>query len=45
MPSMNVNQPAPAFTLNDASGAAVSLDDFRERKHVLLVLKVSRSFT
>src|SRR5262249_62418158 len=34
---LRVGEPAPDFTLPDASGAPVSLDSFRERTPVVLV--------
>lgn len=38
MDKVEVNTPAPAFTLNDFNGNRVSLADFLGRKNVLLVL-------
>ena len=32
------NTPAPDFTLDDFTGKPVSLSDFKEKKHVVLVL-------
>jgi len=37
MPRVSLNQVAPEFSLNDFSGKAVSLSDFRGKKNVLLV--------
>jgi len=34
---VKVGQPAPDFTLEDASGKTISLSDFRGKKSVLLV--------
>jgi peroxiredoxin len=38
MASVEVNQPAPDFTLNDFDGKEFKLSDFKNDKHVLLVL-------
>lgn len=38
MASVEVNQPAPDFTLNDYDGKPFKLSDFKNDKHVLLVL-------
>jgi peroxiredoxin len=38
MASVAVNQPAPDFTLNDFNGKTFKLSDFKNEKHVLLVL-------
>ncbi len=35
-PAFRVGEPAPEFTLTDASGAEVRLADFRDRRHLLL---------
>jgi len=37
MARVELNTPAPAFTLTDFSGRAVSLSDFAGRKNVLVV--------
>jgi peroxiredoxin len=37
MPKIELNTPAPDFTLNDFNGRPVRLADFRGKKHVLLV--------
>ncbi len=37
MPRVELDTAAPDFTLPDFSGKPVSLSDFRERAHVLLV--------
>jgi len=37
MSRVALDQAAPEFSLQDASGATVRLSDFRGRKHVLLV--------
>jgi peroxiredoxin len=34
---MQINIPAPDFTLNDFNGQPVQLSDFQEKHHVLLV--------
>ena len=34
---VELNQPAPGFTLSDFKGNEVSLSDFRGKKNVLLV--------
>ncbi len=38
MSQVELNTPAPDFTLDDFNGNAVSLKDFQEKKHVILVL-------
>jgi peroxiredoxin len=43
MPKVELNTPAPDFTLNDFNGRPVRLADFRGKKHVLLVF--NRGFT
>jgi len=35
--SVQINQQAPNFTLNDLQGKPVSLSDFKDRQSVLLV--------
>lgn len=42
MSVVNLNTPAPDFTLQDYTGKSVSLSDFAGKKHVILVL--NRSF-
>lgn len=42
---MGVDQPAPGFTLPDVDGNVVRVEDYRDRKCILLVLRVSRAFT
>lgn len=42
MPRVALNQIAPTFSLADFTGTMVSLSDFRDYKHVLLVF--NRSF-
>ena len=42
MSVVNLNTPAPDFTLQDYTGQSVSLSDFAGKKHVILVL--NRSF-
>lgn len=37
MPKVNLNQPAPDFTLADFKGQPVSLSDFSGKAHLLLV--------
>lgn len=37
MPRVELQAPAPGFTLNDFNGNAVSLSDFLGRKHVMVV--------
>lgn len=37
MSIVELNQPAPDFTLADFHGQPISISDFRERKNVLLV--------
>ncbi len=37
MPKVEINTPAPDFTLTDLEGKQVRLSDFRGRKHVVLV--------
>ena len=37
MSKVELNMPAPDFTLTDFNGNKVSLSDFRESKNVLLV--------
>lgn len=37
MPKAQVNLPAPDFTLNDATGNAVTLSSFKDSKQVVLV--------
>jgi len=34
---VQINQPAPDFTLTDANGKQVSLSDFKNKRSVLLV--------
>jgi peroxiredoxin len=34
---VEIDTPAPDFTLSDFTGQSVSLSDYRGRKHVLLV--------
>jgi peroxiredoxin len=43
MSRVALDRDAPEFSLQDASGATVSLSDFRGRKNVLLVF--NRGFT
>ena len=38
MPKVDLNTPAPDFTLDDMNGQPVSLSDFKGQKNVLLVL-------
>ena len=40
---VELNTPAPEFELQDFNGNIVSLSDFKEQKHVVLVL--NRGFT
>jgi peroxiredoxin len=37
MARVAIDTPAPDFTLDDFEGNAVTLSDFREKSHVLLV--------
>jgi peroxiredoxin len=37
MPKVQLNTPAPGFTLSDFKGDSVSLSDFAGRKNVLVV--------
>lgn len=37
MPKVQLNTPAPNFTLTDFNGRNVNLADYRGNKHVLLV--------
>ena len=37
MPKVELNTPAPEFTLPDFNGRSVSLADFKARKNVLVV--------
>ena len=37
MPKVDINQPAPAFTIRDYQGNEVSLSQFKGRQLVLLV--------
>ena len=34
---VQINQPAPDFTLKDANGQQVSLSDFKNKRNILLV--------
>ncbi len=43
MPKVNINTPAPDFTLEDFSGKTVSLSDFRGSRNVVLIF--NRGFT
>ncbi len=43
MPRVELNKPAPDFSLEDFTGKAVSLTDFRDTANVLLVF--NRGFT
>ena len=43
MPRVEVNTPAPGFTLEDYRGIEVRLSDFNSEKHVVLVF--NRGFT
>ncbi len=43
MPRIEINTPAPDFTLTDYRGNQVSLSDYRGVEHVLLVF--NRGFT
>lgn len=43
MPRIEINTPAPDFTLTDHRGNQVSLSDYRGVEHVLLVF--NRGFT
>lgn len=38
MSQIEVNKPAPEFSLTDFNGKQVSLSDYREKNNVLLVL-------
>ena len=38
MAKVELNTPAPGFTLSDFNGNSVSLSDFTNRKNVLLVI-------
>ncbi len=38
MPKVALNTPAPDFSLEDFKGEPVRLSEFKEKKHVLLVL-------
>jgi len=38
MSLIELNQPAPDFTLADVTGNSVSLSQFKGKKHVILVL-------
>jgi peroxiredoxin len=38
MPKIQVNQPAPDFTLSDFNGQRINLSEFRDKANVLLVL-------
>lgn len=35
--ALDLDQPAPNFTAQDVAGLAVSLEDYKDRKHVVLV--------
>ncbi len=37
MPKVEINTPAPDFTLDDFTGRSVNLAGFRDNSHVLLV--------
>jgi len=37
MPKVEINTPAPDFTLEDTAGRTVRLSDYRGERHVLLV--------
>lgn len=37
MPQISLNTPAPDFTLHNFLGEPVSLADFRDKAHILLV--------
>ena len=37
MSTIQENEPAPDFTLNDTNGESVTLSDFRGDRHVVLV--------
>jgi len=37
MPKVELNVPAPDFSLQDFSGKAVRLSDFRDQSHVVLI--------
>jgi len=43
MSRIELNQPAPDFTLTDINGNEVSLSDFQGKKNVLLIF--NRGFT
>jgi len=43
MPKVDLNQPAPDFSLEDFSGETVKLSDFKGRVNILLVF--NRGFT
>jgi peroxiredoxin len=43
MPKVDLNQPAPDFSLEDFTGKAVSLSDYEGRANILLVF--NRGFT
>lgn len=43
MAQVQLNKPAPDFTLEDYQGNSVSLSDFKEKQNVLLVF--NRGFT
>lgn len=38
MPKVDINVPAPDFSLQDISGETIQLSDYKGEKHVLLVL-------
>ncbi len=37
MPKVELNVPAPDFTLQDFSGKTVRLSDFRDQSHIVLI--------
>jgi peroxiredoxin len=37
MPKVNINGPAPDFTLEDYQGNTITLSDYKEKQNVLLV--------
>jgi peroxiredoxin len=38
MSKVKIDTPAPDFSLEDFNGVKVSLSDFRDKKHVIMVL-------
>jgi peroxiredoxin len=37
MPKVNIDAPAPDFTLEDYQGSSITLSDYEEKQNVLLV--------